>query len=203
MLVGTRVDYRGVRVGQVVSVTPQPEGVAIEVEITPSDRLISSSVEIQARQSGLIGETSINIIPQKAVLAKDVDYRPLDKNCDPKVIICSGSILTGQDALDVNALIRAMMRISDFFSEPQINEAIRSLATQTPNALRDISKFSNEAATLLGEINRDGGVKNIRRTLNSVDRTAQDLSVLSREATGTIRSVNQSGTIPEVNRSGN
>lgn len=201
MLVGTRVDYRGVRIGQVVSVTPQPEGVAIEVEITPSDRLISSSAEIQARQSGLIGETSINIIPTKVVLPEDVNYKPLDKNCDPKVIICSGSILTGQDALDVNTLIRSMMRISDFFSEPAIKDSIRALAVQTPNALKDISKFSNEAATLLREINRDGGVKNINRTLTSVDRTAQDLSILSQEATGTLRSVNQSGTIPEINRS--
>ena len=201
MLVGSRVDYRGVRIGRVVSVTPQPEGVAIEVEITPSDRLISSSLEVQARQSGLIGETSINIIPTKVVLAEDVDYNPLDKNCDPKVIICNGSILEGQDALDVNALIRSMMRISDFFSEPEINQAIRSLATQSPEALKDISKFSNEAAVLLREINRDGGVKDIRRTLTAVDGTAQDLSVLSREATGTLRSVNQSGTIPEMNRS--
>jgi phospholipid/cholesterol/gamma-HCH transport system substrate-binding protein len=201
MLVGTRVDYRGVRVGQVVSVTPQPEGVAVEVEISPNDRLISSRSEIQARQSGLIGETSINIIPTVAVLPQEVDYKPLDKECNPEVIICNGSILEGQDALDVNALIRAMMRISDFFSEPEINNAIRSLATQTPEALKDISRFSNEAATLLREINQDGGVKNIRRTLNSVDQTAQDLSVLSREATGTIRSLNQGGTVPEINRS--
>ena len=201
MLVGTRVDYRGVRVGQVVSVTPGPKGVAIEVEISPADRLIASNARIEARQSGLIGESSINIVPTAVVLPENVTHFPLDKNCDQTLIICNGSILKGEDAQDVNALIRSMMRLANFFSEPEITSAIRELAKQTPQSLADISQFSDEAAQLLKEINRDGGVKNLRRTINSVDQTAKDLSVFSRTATGTLQSVEAGGTIPELNRS--
>jgi phospholipid/cholesterol/gamma-HCH transport system substrate-binding protein len=201
MLVGTRVDYRGVRVGQVVSVTPGPDGVAVQVEISPADRLIASNARIEARQSGLIGESSINIVPTAVVLPENVTHFPLDKNCDQTLIICSGSILKGEDAQDVNALIRSMMRLANFFSEPEITYAIRELAKQTPRSLTDISRFSDEAAQLLQAINRDGGVKNLRRTINSVNQTAEDLSVLSRTATGTLQSVSTSGTIPEINRS--
>jgi phospholipid/cholesterol/gamma-HCH transport system substrate-binding protein len=201
MLVGTRVDYRGVRVGQVVSVTPGPEGVAIEVEISPADRLIASNARIEARQSGLIGESSINIVPTAVVLPENVTHLPLDKNCDQTLIICSGSILKGEDAQDVNALIRSMMRLANFFSEPEITYAIRELAKQTPRSLMELSQFSEEAAQLLQDINRDGGVKNLRRTINSVNQTAEDLSMLSRTATGTLQSVATSGTIPEINRS--
>jgi phospholipid/cholesterol/gamma-HCH transport system substrate-binding protein len=201
MLVGTRVDYRGVRVGQVVSVTPGPKGVAVQVEISPADRLIASNARIEARQSGLIGESSINIVPTVVVLPENVTHYPLDKNCDQTLIICSGSILKGEDAQDVNALIRSMMRLANFFGEPEITYAIRELAKQTPRSLTSISQFSEEAAQLLQEINRDGGVKNLRRTINSVNQTAEDLSLLSRTATGTLQSVETSGTIPEINRS--
>ena len=168
MLAGTRVDYRGVRIGQVVSVTPGPQGVALEVKISPADRLIASNARIEARQSGLIGESSINIIPTEVILPENIKHYPLDKNCDPNVIICNGSTLRGDDAQDVNALIRSMMRLADFFNEPEINTAIRQLATGSPQALADISRFSDQAAQLLNELNRDGGVKTLRRTLTSV-----------------------------------
>ncbi|MEB3160054.1 MAG: MlaD family protein [Synechocystis sp.] len=201
MLAGTRVDYRGVRIGQVVTVTPGPRGVALEVEISPADRLIASNARIEARQSGLIGESSINIIPTEVILPENIKHYPLDKNCDPTVIICNGSELKGEEAQDVNALIRSMMRLATFFNEPEISAALRQLATGSPQALTDISRFSDQAARLLNEINRDGGVKNLRRTLTSVDQAAGDLSVLSRTATGTLQSVESSGTIPEVKRS--
>ncbi|MDJ0584145.1 MlaD family protein, partial [Microcystis sp. M49636_WE2] len=61
MMVGTRVGYRGVRIGQVTAITPEPEGVAVEVEISPADRLIPSNSLIEAIQSGLVGETTIDI----------------------------------------------------------------------------------------------------------------------------------------------
>jgi phospholipid/cholesterol/gamma-HCH transport system substrate-binding protein len=201
MLAGTRVDYRGVRIGQVVSVTPGPQGVALVVDISPADRLIASNARIEARQSGLIGESSINIIPTEVILPENIEHYPLDKNCDPTVIVCNGSVLQGEDAQDVNALIRSMMRLAEFFNEPEISAAIRQLATESPQALTDISRFSDEAAQLLNELNRDGGVKTLRRTLSSVDQAAGDLSVLSRTATGTLQSVKANGTITEIKRS--
>ena len=201
MAAGTRVNYRGVRVGQVVSVTAEPEGVALEVEISPGDRLISSDSRIEAKQSGLIGETSINIVPRNVVEPRDVKHTPLDAECDSSQIICNDSVLVGEDALDTNALIRSMSEIADFFNEPEIRFALSTLAKEAPQALEEISQFSDQAATLLKSINDQGGIQNLRRTLNSVDQAAQDLSQLSQEASTTLRSVNQEGTITDLNRS--
>ena len=63
MTVGTRVDYRGVRIGRIVAINPEPEGVALVVEISPANRLIPANSIIEATQAGLVGETSIDIIP--------------------------------------------------------------------------------------------------------------------------------------------
>ena len=63
MAAGTNVAYRGVKVGQVLDVTPEPAGVVVEIEISPADRLIPSNARIEATQAGLVGETSIDITP--------------------------------------------------------------------------------------------------------------------------------------------
>ncbi|MEB3308607.1 MAG: MlaD family protein [Snowella sp.] len=199
MLPGTRVDYRGVRVGRVVSVVPEPGGVALNVEINPADRIIPSNSVIEAKQSGLIGETSINIVPQEIVAPDEVTALPLDKDCDRDLIICNGSRLRGEDALDVNSLIRSMMRISNFFTEPEIVNAMRAFATKTPQTLNNITALSGEAASLLKKVNQSGSVRNLNSTLQSIDRAASDLSTFSNQATTILQDARQSGTIDQLN----
>jgi phospholipid/cholesterol/gamma-HCH transport system substrate-binding protein len=71
MTPGTKVSYRGVKVGQVVSVIPQVDGVETQIEIAPATLLIPSHSLVEASQSGLVGETSIDIIP--------LSTKPLDQ----------------------------------------------------------------------------------------------------------------------------
>lgn len=128
MTVGTRVAYRGVRIGQVLNVTPEPETVAILVEITPADRLIPSNVLIEATQSGLVGETTIDLTPLQPLPPGEIEAKPLDKDCNAAIIICNGSRIQGQGRLDVNTLIRSMLKISNLISDPEVTAAIRSIA---------------------------------------------------------------------------
>jgi phospholipid/cholesterol/gamma-HCH transport system substrate-binding protein len=65
MTSGTRVTYRGVRVGRVIDIEPEPAGVAVQVEISPADRLIPSNSLIEAIQSGLVGKHRSTSLPYK------------------------------------------------------------------------------------------------------------------------------------------
>ncbi len=169
MTSGTRVTYRGVRVGRVLDINPEPAGVAVKVEISPADRLIPSNSLIEAIQSGLVGETSIDITPLQALPPGGVKRGPMSPNCDPAVIICNNSRLQGQSALNVNTLIRSLLRISNLVSDPDMVAAFRTFTGRASTALGSIDRFSNEATTVLGDVRRGGTVDKVNQGMSSLD----------------------------------
>ena len=173
MTPGTRVAYRGVRIGQVNTVEPTPEGVNIGV-VMNANQLIPINSRVEATQAGLVGETSIDITPlQSLPPTKDI-ANPLDSKCDPSLIICNGSVLQGQGKLDVNTLIRSLVRISNIIGDPETTTSIRAVIRSANNTFTDISD-------LLAQAKESGGFDNINSTLSSLDRAADEVTILLQE----------------------
>ncbi|MBW4472663.1 MAG: MCE family protein [Stenomitos rutilans HA7619-LM2] len=169
---GTPVAYRGIRVGEVVGVKPQPRGVVLKVKISPSDLLIPSSAVIEANQSGLIGEPSIDISPLQDLPPGEI-AQPLDRNCNPSIIICNGSRLQGQARLNVNELIRAVLRIANLVSDPEFTANVNSVAKNASNAAAGIAKLSREVSKPL---------KSVAPTLDEFRLSARQLGITAQEA---------------------
>ncbi len=169
MTPGTNVTYRGVNIGQVESIVPEPEAVAVGIAISPGDRLIPVNSRIEIVQAGLVGETSIDITPLQTLISQENIAKPLDPNCDRALIICDGSRLEGEAKLDVNTLIRSLLKISNIISDPELLTAFRSLTKNATNALGEVS-------TLVGEANKNESVKKFDSTLNSLDRASGEVS---------------------------
>jgi len=74
------------------------------MEITPADVIIPRDVLVEANQSGLISEVSIDITPQKPLPSGVVVAKPLEEDCDRTLIICNGSRLQGQIGISVQEL---------------------------------------------------------------------------------------------------
>ena len=171
MTEGTRVAYRGVAVGQVLNIEPETGGVAIEVEIWPADRLIPTNSRIEATQAGLVGETSIDITPLQPLPPEGVTAKPLDPDCEPTVIICNGSRLEGEGRLDVNALIRSLLQISNRLNDPEVTTSIRSV-------VQNINRATDSASDVFEQVRQSGSIKNLNSTLASLDQAADELSDL-------------------------
>ena len=186
MTPGTRVAYRGVKIGQVTTIEPKPEGVAIGVEIA-ANRLIPINSRIETTQAGLVGETSIDITPLQSLPPNQDIAKPLDPDCEPSLIICNGSILQGEGILNVNTLIRSLLRISDIIGNPETTTAFRSVmqnATNSLGELNDLLKNAQEA----------GGFDNLNSTLISVNQAADEISSILAE-------VKQKGGVDTINSS--
>ncbi len=169
---GTPVAYRGIKVGEVVGVKPQPRGVVLKVKISPADLLIPSSAVIEANQSGLIGETAIDITPLQDLPAGQI-AQPLDRNCNPNVIICDGARLQGQARLNVNELIRAVLRIANLVSDPEFTANVNSVAKNASDAAAGIARLSRQVA---------GPLKSAGPTLQEFRFTARQLGLTAQEA---------------------
>ena len=92
---GASVSYRGFEIGRVKQIKPFANGVEVILEISPDDMRIPTGVKIQTNRYGLIGEASIDIIPdpQKPLLANAQAMSPISSDCDSNLIICAGDRL--------------------------------------------------------------------------------------------------------------
>jgi phospholipid/cholesterol/gamma-HCH transport system substrate-binding protein len=176
MQVGTPVSYRGVKVGQVTAVTAQPRGVSLRVEISPADLLIPKKSLVEARQAGLIGETSIDFSPQQDLPA-EIPGKPLDQNCDSSLIICNGDRLIGQEKLDVDALIRSLLKISNAIGTPEFANNINRLTKNAADAASGVAQLTREVVT---------PIKSIGKTADEFQALAGELK---REIPGPLQSV--------------
>ncbi|MBD1863378.1 MULTISPECIES: MlaD family protein [Trichocoleus] len=189
---GAPVRYRGVVIGKIESVRPGPNGVDVFLEISSSDLVIPSDVIVEANQSGLISETSIDLSPRKVLPQGAIAAKPLAANCDPAVIVCDGSRLKGQIGISVDELIRASIRFAALYSDPTFFRNVNAAAKNTAEAAVAVSQLSKEIATLS---------QSTQQNLNTVSSSAVvTADALSQAATQVGLTANQVSGLVTTNR---
>jgi phospholipid/cholesterol/gamma-HCH transport system substrate-binding protein len=114
-------------------------------------------VAIEASQSGLIGETSIDIIPQAEVPAALLSANPLAADCDNAKIVCNGSRLEGKIGVSFKKLIDTTVQFADLFSNPQFFDEIRSLTRNSSKAAAGVTTLTGEVTTLSKSVKQELG----------------------------------------------
>ncbi|HLO52051.1 MAG TPA: MlaD family protein [Kamptonema sp.] len=183
MQVGTVVRYRGVSVGKISSIKPGSNEVEVVLEITPADLVISRDVKIEANQSGLIGEATVDITPRSPLGSSDMAANPLDSKC-PNTIICNNSRLKGAAGANLEELIRSALNFTNLYSDPQLFANVKAISQNTAIAsqnaaqlTRDLSSLTQSAKVELGSLSQS-----VRGELGSLNQSVQgNLSAISTE----------------------
>ncbi|MFM9158219.1 MAG: MlaD family protein [Dolichospermum sp.] len=194
---GSSVRFRGVKVGTITSVQAKANAVDVAIQINSPDLKIPSNSLIEANQSGLISENIIDITP-KSDLPKNITAKPLDKDCNPSLIICDGSRLKGVIGISVDEMIRKSSDFAAQYSSDKfynnVNRTLETSANAAANIaaltkdLQSLSKsvrgqltvFSDTATTLKSSTNQLTAT-----TITTADQlrtTAKDFSVTSKQA---------------------
>ncbi len=197
---GTPLTYRGVEVGKVLSLTPKPEGVAVEVKIWPKDRLIPSQSSLKPLE--FEGKKVLNITPLASLPPDGVQAKPLDVNCDPQLIVCSTERSPNSD-ISLGSLLQAVNSIPDVNNNvANINHGVENIQS----SLEGIDKISQDVSQLLGTLDKSQTPAKIEATLVSAERAAKDISQaankigrLSDTANSLLQEVKQTRTIARVN----
>jgi phospholipid/cholesterol/gamma-HCH transport system substrate-binding protein len=192
MEAGAAVRYRGVTVGRITSIRPGPNRVEVEAEISSPDLIIPRDSVVQASQSGLLGETAIDIIPQKKLTA-NVAAKPLDRDCNKDLILCDQSRIPGEMGVGVEQLIQSSVRFADIYSDPQFFQNLNTVIKTSSVALTEITKLSREFGALTRDARQELGT--FSGSARELGRTAAQVNSLlaTNRATlvGTLDNLNQ------------
>ena len=145
---GATVRYRGVNIGSIVAIRPGANGVEVEMEISPADIIIPRDAVIEANQSGLISEVSIDITPQRQLSSELVVAKPLDENCDRNLIICDGSRLQGQIGISLDALIRSSTNFASIYGNPKLYANLNTAVNNAALAASEVTQLTRELEVL-------------------------------------------------------
>jgi phospholipid/cholesterol/gamma-HCH transport system substrate-binding protein len=176
---GATVRYRGIPVGRVIQARTTPNAVEVDAEIAPATLVMPKDVAIEASQSGFIGETSIDIIPQSEVPAALLSANPLAADCDTQQIVCNGSRLQGQIGVSFKKLIDTTVQFADLFSNPEFFGEIRSLTRNSSSAAAGVTTLTAEVTSLSKSIKQElGSLSNAAATsATSVGRAADQIGL--------------------------
>ena len=189
MQIGTPVRYRGVTVGRVVSIDPKVNGVDVLVGITQPDLVIPRDVRVEAQQSGLIGENSIDIIPNREVTPDVKSIEPFDPNCNQKqLIVCQNARLEGQTGASIDQLINAAVRFTNIYTDPQFFNNINSALNNTSKAAEGVVTLTRDLSGLTQSVRENLGT--ISNASNSISRTIDKFGVTADKLSGTADKLN-------------
>ncbi len=155
---GDGVRYRGLQVGRVEQIQPSTNGVDVVIEIDSTDLLIPQDASIQARSSGLIGDTFVDIVPESNLPASAANLNPVGSNCDSSQIICANARLQGEKAITLDDLLPYTYRFSRAYGEPEFVAKVDSAVANTAVAAEEIAKLTQDTSAL---------VKNLQQEVNT------------------------------------
>ena len=146
--IGTPVMYRGVPVGRVLSINPLSNSVELELEITQKDLRIPAQVTVETIETGLIGETSINMTPLRELSASAANISPTGSECDSSVILCDGDRLDGQIGPSYEELLRSAGEVADLLNDPELIGQLKAVLKTATSTTQQAGTLATEATEL-------------------------------------------------------
>ncbi len=187
VIAGSPVRYRGVNVGEVVSINPNANGVDIEIQINRVDLSIPrENLLVEANQSGLIGETSIDIYPQVQLASDQANINPLSKNCNSQIVVCENDTIQGEVGASVDVLIRNTSEAAELISDPELFNNIKALTRSAKNATDGIAEVSKQL-TQISEI----VTEQLKVLTATTEKTGEQLAVTAAQTEELINNVNR------------
>lgn len=181
---GGKVLYRGVQIGKIIAIQPSSNGVKITTEIN-SKLPIPQNVQVSTLKSGLLGEVSVNIIPEQELSPEAEEISPLSPECSKKEqIICNNQVISAKASPD---LIESLTLLSSPDSELMIN---------INNALQDIGIAGQKAAMLSEDLAKF--MQEVKQDITKVSQAADTFKT-------TAESINYAAnvTTEQINKLGN
>jgi len=191
---GARVFFRGVGVGRVASIQPTSNGVEVWTEI--NNRLpIPRDVTVTTTRSGLLGEVSVNIIPQSTLEDTGKKINPLGAECPEKqLILCNNEKIPAEASPD---LIESLARLADSFDDQTFFENLNTAVDNTNKATKQFIILTKEVTAVTQRVQKE--MDTISNTFNRIGNTADSMSNTADRISNTADSLSNTANVATTN----
>lgn len=153
--VGSPVRFRGIKIGRVSKILPGANSAEIELTISPPSTLLPRGVLVEANQSGLISETSIDFTPLTGQRLPVAIAKPTDPTCDRKLILCSGDRLKGETGVSFDELIRTSVRFAEIYGDPSFIKNLNQTLANASKAAANLATLGTEMTVTARSLKSD------------------------------------------------
>ncbi|KKZ12647.1 MAG: hypothetical protein TE42_03710 [Candidatus Synechococcus spongiarum SP3] len=172
----SNVLYRGVDVGTVQSITPQPDFVAVQVQLSAPELAIAQPVRARVTTGSLLGGTAqLVLIGSSRPLAAPVS--PTAEDCPSAQQLCAGAVLPGDQSPSLDAVVASITKLLDYV----IDIDLLGSADETIKALTDTSNIVTTAAaetiTLMQSL--QNLVQRLEPTVDNVNTSTANVATLT------------------------
>lgn len=180
---GTNVRYRGVPVGRVLRIVPNSNAVDVAVEIGSSELRIPSDAAIVVNQSGLIGDTTIEITPRRPLSAQEIALDPIGPNCPGQTIICDGDRLVGTVGASYESLIRSAAELASTFADPELVADLKTTLKNATTLTETATVLTTELTILSRQVQGEIGplMASANRAADNIGNAAAEFEVTGSE----------------------
>ncbi len=176
---GANVRLRGVTVGRIESVMPASDAVRVEVEINSMTPIPRQSTFITS-QTGLVGETILEIFPSPGVGADIASQSPVAPTCDSNLIVCTGDEIAGVSGVDYAELLTSLDELSNRLNDDEFFGNLNATLVGITGATEGVSELSATLEAQLGTLNTEElDLAQITAAASTFQQTAQSLEQVS------------------------
>lgn len=181
----SNVFYRGVDVGTVQSITPEPGFVAVQVQISDAELVIAQPVRARVVTGSLLGGTAqlVLIGPSKPLAAP---VSPTAEDCPSARQLCAGDVLSGAQSPSLDAAVARVTKLLDQVIDLDligtIDETVKAL-TDTTNSITIAAEESIALTESLQDLTQQLGptVDHVNTSAANVTRITGHLANVSAE----------------------
>lgn len=181
----SNVFYRGVDVGTVQSITPEPGFVAVQVQISDAELVIAQPVRARVVTGSLLGGTAqlVLIGPSKPLAAP---VSPTAEDCPSARQLCAGDVLSGAQSPSLDAAVARVTKLLDQVIDLDligtVDETVKAL-TDTTNSITIAAEESIALTESLQDLTQQLGptVDHVNTSAANVTRITGHLANVSAE----------------------
>lgn len=189
---GSSVRLRGVAVGRVERIVPQAAQVEVQVAID-QPLIIPRDALFITKQTGLVGETVVDILPRGSV--EGAVGSPLAADCDRSQIICDGDVVEGTPGVDFGQLLirleRLLARVNDDEVFSTLNATLEGI-TRVADSVANLSETLEDRVAALRTEDLDllqftEAARAVSQTAASLQEAADQFTALLLENRASLR----------------